>query len=57
MAFQVQKEKKGVAWIEVVSNCNSGWKLSPVKANEWMEEHMFPFFPLGDIKLNGELVK
>ncbi|MFO7722869.1 MAG: thiamine pyrophosphate-dependent enzyme [Bacteroidales bacterium] len=56
-AFQVQKEKKGVAWIEVVSNCNSGWKLPPVKANEWMEEHMFPFYPLGDIKVNGELVK
>lgn len=56
-AFQVQKEKKGLAWIEVVSNCNSGWKLSPVKANEWMEEHMFAYYPLGDIKLNGELVK
>jgi 2-oxoglutarate/2-oxoacid ferredoxin oxidoreductase subunit beta len=55
-AFQVQKEKKGLAWIEVVSNCNSGWKLPPVKSNEWMEEHMFPFYPLGDIKLNGELV-
>ena len=54
---QVQKEKKGLAWIEVVSNCNSGWKLPPVKSNEWMEEHMFPFYPLGDIKLNGELVK
>lgn len=57
MAFQIQKEKKGLAWIEVVSNCNSGWKLPPVKANEWMEEHMFPYYPLGDIKLNGELVK
>ncbi len=56
-AFQVQKEKKGVAWVEVVSNCNSGWKLPPVKANEWMEENMFPHYPLGDIKLNGEMVK
>lgn len=56
-AFQIQKERKGIAWIEVVSNCNSGWKMSPVKSNEWMEEHMFPFYPLGDIKVNGELVK
>ncbi len=56
MAFDVQKDKKGIAFIEVVSNCNSGWKLPPVKANEWMEENMFPFFPLGDIKVNGELV-
>ena len=22
-----------------------------------MEENMFPFYPLGDIKVNGELVK
>lgn len=56
-AFQVQKEKKGLAWVEVVSNCNSGWKLPPVKANEWMEEHMFPYYPLGDIKVDGNLVK
>ncbi len=55
-AFRVQQEKKGISFVEVVSNCNSGWKLPPVKANEWMEENMFPFFPLGDIKVNGELV-
>ncbi|MDT8308436.1 MAG: thiamine pyrophosphate-dependent enzyme [Bacteroidales bacterium] len=55
-AFRVQQEKKGISFVEVVSNCNSGWKLPPVKANEWMEENMFPFFPLGDIKVNGALV-
>jgi 2-oxoglutarate ferredoxin oxidoreductase subunit beta len=36
--------------VEVVSTCNSGWKLSPVKANEWLEENMLPFYPLGDVK-------
>ena len=56
-AFEVQAQKKGLAFIEVVSNCNSGWKMSPVKANEWMVENMFPFYPLGDIKVDGELVK
>ncbi len=57
-ALQIQKEgNKGTCFIEVVSNCNSGWKLPPVKANEWMEENMFPFYPLGDIKVDGELVK
>lgn len=55
-AFEVQKEKKGLSLVEIVSNCNSGWKLSPVKSNEWMEEHMFPFYPLGDIKVEGKLV-
>jgi 2-oxoglutarate ferredoxin oxidoreductase subunit beta len=56
MAFEVQKEKKGLGLVEIVSNCNSGWKLSPVKSNEWMEEHMFPFYPLGDIKVDGKIV-
>jgi 2-oxoglutarate/2-oxoacid ferredoxin oxidoreductase subunit beta len=49
-AFENQKENKGLSFIEIVSNCNSGWKMTPVKSNEWMEENMFPFYPLGDIK-------
>ncbi|MBO4535760.1 MAG: 2-oxoglutarate oxidoreductase, partial [Bacteroidales bacterium] len=32
------------------STCNSGWKIPPVEANKWMEENMFPFYPLGDMK-------
>ncbi len=54
-AFEVQRDKKGLAFVEIVSNCNSGWKMEPVKANEWMVEHMFPYFPIGDIKVNGKL--
>jgi 2-oxoglutarate ferredoxin oxidoreductase subunit beta len=56
-AFENQAKGLGANFIEIVSNCNSGWKLSPVKANEWMEQNMFPFYPLGDIKVKGELVK
>jgi 2-oxoglutarate ferredoxin oxidoreductase subunit beta len=56
-AFENQQLKKGVSLVEVVSNCNSGWKMTPVKSNKWMEENMFPFYPLGDIKVDGELVK
>lgn len=57
-AFENQRDKKGgVSFVEIVSNCNSGWKMEPVKSNEWMVENMFPFYPLGDIKIDGELVK
>jgi len=49
-AFENQKDKKGLSIVEIVSNCNSGWKMSPVKSNEWLEENMLPVFPLGDIK-------
>lgn len=52
-AFQNAIDKKGTSFVEVVSTCNSGWRLSPVDANIWMEENMFPFFPMGDMK-DGE---
>ncbi len=50
-AFEYQKLNKGVSFVEVVSNCNSGWKMTPLQANKWMEDNMFPFYPLGDIKV------
>ena len=53
-AFENQKLNKGISFVEVVSNCNSGWKMTPVAANKWMEENMFPFYPLGDIKVPAE---
>lgn len=56
-AFENTRLKKGVSFIEIVSNCNSGWKMNPNESNEWMEEHMFPYYPLGDIKVKGELKK
>lgn len=49
--FEYQKLNKGVSFIEIVSNCNSGWKMAPVKANQWLEENMLKKFPLGDIKV------
>ncbi len=42
--------KKGTSFVEVVSTCNSGWKMTPVDANRWMQENMFPYYPLGDMK-------
>lgn len=56
-AFENQKLDKGVSFIEIVSNCNSGWKMTPLDANKWMEETMFPFYPMGDIKIDGKLTK
>jgi len=48
--FQYQKDAKGTCFIEVVSNCPSGWKMTPLQANKWMEENMFPIFPIGELK-------
>lgn len=49
-AFELQQQKKGTSFVEIVSNCNSGWKMTPTQANQWMVDNMFPFYPLGDIK-------
>jgi 2-oxoglutarate/2-oxoacid ferredoxin oxidoreductase subunit beta len=49
-AVQYQKLDRGTCFIEIVSNCPSGWKMTPVQSNKWMEETMFPFYPLGDLK-------
>jgi len=50
-SFQYQMEGKGLCFIEVVSNCPSGWKMTPVESNKWLEENMFPIYPLGDLKV------
>lgn len=49
-AFENSMEGKGSNLVEIVSTCNAGWKMTPADANTWMEENMFPFYPLGDIK-------
>ncbi len=49
-SFQYQKEGRGTCFLEVVSNCPSNWKMTPVESNAWLEEHMFPLYPPGEIK-------
>ncbi|MGG6544636.1 UNVERIFIED_CONTAM: thiamine pyrophosphate-dependent enzyme [Prevotella sp. 15_C9] len=49
-AFEANMQGKGSALVEIVSTCNSGWKLSPAQANEWMRENMFPEYVKGDLK-------
>lgn len=45
---------KGSNLVEIVSTCNSGWKMTPQASNDWMVEHMFPFYPLGDLKIKNK---
>ena len=49
-AFENSLAGNGYSMVEVVAACSSGWKLSPVEANRWMEENLIPAYPLGDIK-------
>jgi len=49
-ALENSMANKGTSIVEVVSTCSSGWKMTPHESNKWMVEHMFPMYPLGDIK-------
>ena len=49
-AFQNQIDGKGFSLIEVLSTCPTNWGLTPVKALEWLEENMIPYYPLGVYK-------
>ena len=53
-AFEYSMQGKGSNLVEVVSTCNSGWKMSPEKSFDWMRENMVPFYPLGDLKDTGK---
>ena len=56
-AFQMQKEKKGLSIVEVLSTCPTNWGLSPEKALEWLRANMMPHYPLGvykDITKEGQ---
>jgi len=53
-AFEYSMQGKGSNLVEIVSTCNTNWRMSPAKANQWMEENMVPYYPLGDIKDNGK---
>ena len=49
-AFENCQLKKGTSVVEFVSTCNTGWGMSPHNANLWMQENMFPKYPIGDLK-------
>lgn len=49
-AFKNSMEGRGTSFVEIVSTCSSGWKMTPEAANKWMEENMFEKYPLGELK-------
>ncbi len=54
-AFQFQVEGKGFSLVEVLSTCPTNWGLSPKEANEWLNEKMIPYYPLGEFKYVEEV--
>ena len=50
-AFNYQKLNKGTCFVEIVGNCPSNWKMTPIESNIFIDEQMVQTFPLGDVKV------
>jgi 2-oxoglutarate ferredoxin oxidoreductase subunit beta len=50
-AIECQQKGLGFCLVEIVSNCPSNWKMTPIESNKFVEEKMIPFYPLGDMKV------
>ncbi|MDR0927618.1 MAG: 2-oxoglutarate oxidoreductase [Ignavibacteria bacterium] len=50
-ALNYQKQGLGFCMVEVVTNCPSNMKTTANKANDFVDNEMIPFYPLGDIKV------
>ncbi len=46
-SIQLQVENKGYSFVEVLSECPTHLKITPLEAEKWVEENMVPVFPLG----------
>lgn len=55
-AFQIQLERKGFSFVELLSNCPTNWGLSQVESIEWMRANTMQYFSLGEFKNSVEAV-
>ena len=46
-AVQLQVENRGLAFVEVLSECPTHLHMSPSDAEKWVKQEMVPIFPLG----------
>jgi 2-oxoglutarate ferredoxin oxidoreductase subunit beta len=52
-AFAYQLEGRCFSFVEVVSTCPTNWGMTPIKAVQWAEETLLPYYRLGDLKTPG----
>jgi 2-oxoglutarate ferredoxin oxidoreductase subunit beta len=53
-AFKYQQLNKGTCFIEVISNCPSNWKMTPLESIDFIKNDMLKFYPLGDLKVPSQ---
>jgi 2-oxoisovalerate ferredoxin oxidoreductase beta subunit len=53
-AIKNQVDNKGFSFVEVLSPCPTGWKVTPVEAQKWIRENMMTYYPVQVFKDNSE---
>ncbi len=51
--LEIQRDKKGYVFIEVMSQCPTNWKKDPAAACEWIDDVVCKQYPLGIYKDNA----
>ncbi|HPO58000.1 MAG TPA: thiamine pyrophosphate-dependent enzyme [Anaerolineaceae bacterium] len=51
-AFEVQARGLGFSVVELLSICPTNWGMTPDQALNWLEQHMIPYYPIGDFKVH-----
>lgn len=49
-AIQNQAENKGFSIVEVITNCPTNWKMTPVDSLKYIEQQVLTVYPLGVYK-------
>jgi 2-oxoisovalerate ferredoxin oxidoreductase beta subunit len=45
-AIQNQKDGKGFSFVEILSECPTGWKMTPLESEQWIKDEMMKIFPV-----------
>ena len=53
-ALQIQMDKKGFSFVEVLSACPTGWKMNPVNSKTWITDVLSKYFVPGVKKDDSE---
>ena len=54
IAFEMQMKGMGLSMVELLSSCPTNWGFPADESLKWIEEHMIPYYPLGDYKVMGK---
>jgi len=52
LAFETQVRGLGFSMVELLSICPTNWGYTPADSQQWIADHMVPFFPINDFKVH-----